>query len=341
MYRNLTYFLCCGFAVLWGCTDPVTDRQNDSHENAALINPLAGKKVLYVDSYHPEYMHSKIVMHTTRKILTDQGIILKVIYLDAKRKKSDDQLTRAGLAAKQVIDEWKPDLVIAADDAASKYLIAPYYRNSSLPVVFVGINWDAEPYGYPQPNVTGQIEIEFVEGLICELLKYAKGDRIGIIMGNTLTQKKIFSHYTQKLHISFAQQAAVDTYAEWKQHYIQIQKHVDLLIVWNNAGIEGWDDNDAKSFIENNTVIPTGSFPIHMAPFVLMNYSNVSTEFGEYAAKTAIRILNGTLPSDIPLTKNAQLKVYLNMRLAKKLNIIFPMDLIRRSNFVQERHLEE
>jgi hypothetical protein len=34
---------------------------------------------------------------------------------------------------------------------------------NDLPVVFVGVNWDASPYGYPTANVTGSVEVELIE----------------------------------------------------------------------------------------------------------------------------------------------------------------------------------
>ena len=45
--------------------------------------------------------------------------------------------------AKAEIDAFKPDVVIAADDNASKYLIEPYFKDAALPFVFCGVNWDA------------------------------------------------------------------------------------------------------------------------------------------------------------------------------------------------------
>ncbi|RJP56166.1 MAG: ABC transporter substrate-binding protein [Candidatus Auribacter fodinae] len=300
---------------------------------------LTGKKILYVDSYDPDYLHSKIIRLSAKSILEDRELTYKAVFLDEKHLKGDEALTQSALAAKQVIDEWKPDIIIAADDPANKYLIAPYYRNTELPVVFVGVNWSADEYGYPCSNITGQLQVEFIEGLIAELFKYASGRRIGIITGDSLTQHKLIHFYENNMDILFTEKYFASSFEEWKQRYTRMQSNVDILIVWNYDAISGWNDEEAIAFIMENTTVPTGSIPLHMAPFVLINYSNVPMELGEYAARTAIRILNGTKPADIPVTRNNQLKVYLNMKLAKRLNIKFSMDLIKRANFVSENHL--
>ena len=45
-------------------------------------------------------------------------------------------------------------------------------------------------------------------------------------------------------------------------------------------------------------------------------------------ANIKLKIINGTLPSDIPITQNKRAKVSLNMTLAKKMGIVFPFELI-------------
>jgi ABC-type uncharacterized transport system substrate-binding protein len=60
-------------------------------------------------------------------------------------------------------------------------------------------------------------------------------------------------------------------------------------------------------------------------------------EQGAYMGRMALRILKGESPEDIPLVTNKKAKIYLNMKLAKKLEITFPMDLIEDAIFVGER----
>ncbi len=71
-----------------------------------------------------------------------------------------------------------------------------------------------------------------------------------------------------------------------------------------------------------------------MHPYVLISFAKDVHEFGEYASKTALKILRGTPPSSIPISKNKRAKISLNMTLAKKLGTIFPIELIDMATLV-------
>ncbi|HBG61266.1 MAG: hypothetical protein A2Y03_01550 [Omnitrophica WOR_2 bacterium GWF2_38_59] len=298
------------------------------------VEDPAKHKVLYVDSYHAEYEPSIIMQKMVRSILEPEGIELKVVYMDAKTKKSDELQEIEALKVKKVIEGWKPDLVIAADDSASKYLIMPYYKDADLPFVFIAVNWKVEEYGFPYKNVTGQIEVELVDELIAELKKYSEGDRIGIISGKTLTDEKSIKYYQDVLGIYFDEVELVEDFESWKSSFKAIQEKVDILIFRNNSGITGWDDKESKEFVKKYTAIPTGTVSIHLYPWVLISYLKVNDEMGEFAATAALEILKGKSPDQIPLSMNKQAKVYLNMGLARSLGIMFPIELIERAHLV-------
>jgi ABC-type uncharacterized transport system substrate-binding protein len=63
--------------------------------------------------------------------------------------------------------------------------------------------------------------------------------------------------------------------------------------------------------------------------------AKINSEFGEYVANTIIKIFNGESPSDIPLSVNKRAKIYLNMAIAKKLNIKFPINLIEKATLTK------
>ncbi|MCX9009588.1 MAG: hypothetical protein OIN66_00560, partial [Candidatus Methanoperedens sp.] len=114
----------------------------DIKVNETPTKTYEGKKILYIDSYHAGYEWSDGETRGIEKILNDTGVELKILRMDTKRNDSDAFGKQAGLKAKSVIEEFKPDVVIASDDPAFKYVIMPYYRDATLPFVFCGINWD-------------------------------------------------------------------------------------------------------------------------------------------------------------------------------------------------------
>ena len=126
------------------------------------------KRVLFIDSYSEEYEWSAGIKRgiKTSKNNSSLRIELKIFHMNTKINPSESFKKEAALKAKQVIENFKPDVVIACDDNAAKYLIVPYYNNSTLPFVFCGINGSAKEYNFSRNNVTGMIEVEFIEGLV-------------------------------------------------------------------------------------------------------------------------------------------------------------------------------
>ncbi|MBN2803788.1 MAG: hypothetical protein JXR91_11895, partial [Deltaproteobacteria bacterium] len=212
------------------------------------------KRILYVDSYDETYPWVQGITRGIQGVLNGQqknwnkneikkyDIELKIIHLDSKRNQSPEFIGKAAQNAKNLIDEWKPDVVIASDDNASKYLIVPFFKNSSIPFVFCGINWDASEYGFPFKNVTGMIEVQLIERIIEELKNYGKGKKIGFIKGDSLSSRKEGEQFEKYLNKKINKKF-VNNFADWKREYIEIQNEVDILLVGNLDGIPGWDQN--------------------------------------------------------------------------------------------------
>ena len=295
----------------------------------------AQTKVLYINSYHEDFYSAVIQTKVVRDMLEPKGIKLKFVHMDTKRIKKDELRKIEALKVKKVIEGWKPNLVIASDDSASKYVISKWYKDSKIPFVFMGVNWSAKQYGYPYSNVTGQIEVDLAKELIEELKKHAKGDKVAFLAGDTLTDQKTLNFYENNLGLKFDKVKLVNTFKEWKEAYVSLQKSVHVILFLNNAGIKNWDNTEALNLVREVTKIPSGTTDQSLHPFVLISFAKDVHEYGEYASITALKILKGTPPSQIPITKNQRAKVSLNMTLAKKLNVIFPIKLIDMATLVK------
>jgi hypothetical protein len=160
---------------------------------------FADKKVLFIDSYHVGYDWSDGVVDGVRQVLKDTETELRIFRMDTKRNQSEAFKRGAALQAKALIESFQPDVVIASDDNASKYLIQPYYRDADLPVVFCGVNWDASVYGYPYANATGMVEVELIEPLVAQLRQLAKGDKMGFLAIGGTTSEKDYAHHAKIL----------------------------------------------------------------------------------------------------------------------------------------------
>ncbi len=289
--------------------------------SAASAQDYRGKKILYVNSYHPGYEGSDPITEGIQSVLGKHKVDLKIIYMDTKNNPSNEFSEAAALKAKAAIEEFKPDVVIASDDNASKYLIVPYYKEADLPFVFCGVNWDASAYGFPYKNVTGMIEVALVSEILKHLNKYAKGKRIGFIAGDTLSERKNLEYYIKRFDINFEKIYLAKTFEEWKQSYLKLQDEVDMALMTSHVGIAGWNDREARDFAENHAKIPVGTEHRWSMPFALVGVAKDFNEMGVWSAHAALKILDGVPPSKIPVTANKKGQLLFNARMADRLKV--------------------
>lgn len=305
----------------------------------------AKKRVLYIDSYHADFVWVRLL---TEGILSsfnikkdadgalDQSaspVQLKVFHMDTKRNPSPEFIQASVTKARQLIDSWKPDVVIASDDNASKYLVAPHYKDSDIPFVFCGLNAEPAEYGYPFSNVTGMTETILMPDLIKILGQHARGMRIGMLAHDRLSERKDEELFERTFDLSI-DGVYVETFAEWKQAYLHLQDTADILLLNITSNITGWNLDEAVSFVAQNTRIPSGGWIDWMTPFTLAVVLKSPQEQGAWAAQTALEILGGKPPASIPITANTKAKIFLNMRLAKEMGVTFPIELIERATLV-------
>ncbi len=297
--------------------------------------PHTGKKVLFIDSYHEGYAWSDGIGRGINSILDGSGVELKVVRMDTKRNNDTGFKEQAALKAKAVIETFKPDVVIAADDNASKYLIKPFFKDTGLPFVFCGVNWDEKVYGYPYANVTGMVEVTPVPQLIEQLLPMANGDRVGFLAPDILTAHKEAENYKKAFGLD------VDTYyakdiADWKKGFVKLQKQVDILLIASHGGLYVDHEAELQKFVAANTTIPTGASYDFMAPFAMITYGKVAEEQGGWSAAAALEILQGKAPSNIPITKNTQGKLIINTKLANVMGADIPYEILEAADQVIE-----
>jgi ABC-type uncharacterized transport system substrate-binding protein len=283
----------------------------------------AAKRVLYVDSYHQGFPWSDGITEAIQSVMENEDVTLKIIRMDTKHNTSDAYKMNVALKVKEMIESFRPHVVIASDDNASKYVIVPYYKNARTPFVFCGVNYSVEAYGFPFSNVTGMVELPPAVKLIYSLKHFARITKVGYLAADTLTERKDGSYTKRDVREVFVERY-VKTFSQWKREFDRLQDEVDVLIVGNNGGIKGWNDNEARRYAEQNTRIVTGCLLDWIAPLVFLGATRSAHEQGHYAATTALKILNGASPMDIPIRGNVNANIFINMRIAKKLNKKIP-----------------
>jgi len=283
-------------------------------------------RCLFVSSYHQGYAWSDGVERGLRSTLNGQ-CDLRQFDMDTKRHKNEEFKRKAALEAKALIESWRPDVVIAADDNAAKYLIAPYFRDSEVPFVFCGINWTVEEYGFPYRNVTGMLEVAPIR-LMLKKAVAASGKRAFYLGADTLTERKNLQHLkdaAEELGIELDGELTRTTDA-WLTAYRRGQDY-DFVVLGSNSGIDDWEDNRVQR--ELMRVSKRLSVTNHgwMMSYAMLGLTKIPEEQGEWGAKTALAILQGLRPTEIPIIANRKWDVRTNEPLLRTAGIDLPRSI--------------
>jgi ABC-type uncharacterized transport system substrate-binding protein len=292
---------------------------------------VTGKKVLFVNSYHEGYPWSDGEEAGAKGVLSPAGVKLDFVRMDTKRHQDETFRKEAGDKAKAQIEAAKPDVVLLSDDPAVKYVLVPYFKDSSIPFVFMGVNWEAGKYGLPTKNVTGMVEVALVKNLVGSLKEYAKGPRVAFLTADSETEHIDGPYYAKALGLAFTEEKYVKTLADWKDAFVKMQDKCDVLFFGNNAGINDWNDKEAAAFAQANTKVVTGGIYDFLMPYVMLGYTKIAEEQGAWAGKAALDILKGTAPSAIPVAANKQAKIFINPRIAAKAGVVFKPELVKNA----------
>ena len=258
---------------------------------------------------------------------------LKKFYMDTKRNSSKAFARSMADKAQHLIKEYQPDIVIASDDNASKYLVTRY-KDSNIPFVFCGVNWTAKAYGFPYSNVTGMVEVAPVLPILRVIENSVNVAKKGVYLSaDVITEHKDFVHYKKLYEKRGVQLTAmfVKTMAQWIKAYSAAQT-ADFIIINNNAGITDWSDTLAIKTVYNNSVKLTVTSYKWMMPFTMFAITKSAEEQGRWSAQVASEILNGMDVADIPITINKEWKMFLNKELLKKVNIKIESSIYKRAS---------
>ena len=234
--------------------------------------------------------------------------------LDSKREKRRERIRAAADRALRTIVELDADVVLTADDNAMKHLVVPHLKGTERPVIFSGVNWTVEEYGLPAPNVTGMVEVAPIAPMIRRAIELVPGARRALYVGaSTLTEAKNYERIArtaERFGVRLDAVYATDM-AGWKRAFVDAQDH-DFVIVGSSSGLDGWDDAEAAAHALAVTRRPSFTNHDWMMPVTAVGYTKVPEEQGEWAADSALAVLGGMSPGDIPLVTNRKWDTWVN-----------------------------
>lgn len=279
-------------------------------------------KIVYVNSYHPGYKPSDEITIGVRESFSSKNYDLTILYLDSKRL-SGELLKQKTDSAREIIKDTKPDVLIVSDDYAVKYLSEPLLKNSTIPVVFCGVNWSVDQYELPRKRVTGMLEVlPLKESLFFVKTCYPAASRIAILSENSLSEQnnKVLLDTLYRNAEFQPAYLMVNDFEEWKSAFISANKTEDVIYLPTNGSIKGWNNEEARKFVFENIKKPVFTCDDFMMDFCVFGFTKVPREQGTWAAEAAIQILAGKSPAEIPVSENTQKTIWYNAVNAGKIN---------------------
>lgn len=309
-------------------------------------------RILVLHSYDPDYAWTRDVNIGLNREFTDRyRYQLNWYYMDTKRHPSAAFRKTAGIAARNAIKQFDPDVLIAIDDDAQEFAAKYFVNDSHMKIVFAGINKKAEDYGYDKAsNVTGILErlplsamsetlssIERFKNLDHPIRIAYLGDKSGTVAGDA-EQIKQFDWSPHHLVGEYF----VQNFSEWQAKVNQLQAQADIILVTGYRGLLEGDSlpnlptnttriplvNPAAvvTWTEKNSAIPLfsgngfytedgGMLAIGTSPY----------EQGEQAAIYALALaLNHKTARDLPVLTSQQFIVSMNGTLLLEKQIVLP-----------------
>jgi ABC-type uncharacterized transport system substrate-binding protein len=292
------------------------------------------RRILYINSYHEGYAPSDEKMLAVQQAVAAQpNIVLKIFFLDAQRQRDEKHLQAKIREALETVDDFNPDVLIAADDDAVKNIIAPHFRKGRIPVVFCGVDWTCQHYGLPTAQVTGILEIPPVRETVHALRQNVPSVRnCFVLSGNSVSDRKNIRTLETLLREEGLQSETllVNDFNEWKRHFDAANNSADAVFLPSIGGIDGWDDTKAYEFVFRTIRKPVFTCERSMMRYAVFGFTMVESEQGQWAVRTALAILSGKSPVDFPVAANRETRGYINPVLAQKIELKFDPETLAR-----------
>ena len=322
MYFSSKILTICFLSVFVSFSGVIAAPQNDD-----------GFRILHVMSYHSSWKWNRDQFQGFKSALEGADVEYQVVELDTKRNSKPSEIEKKVNAAKQLIQDWKPDLLYVNDDNAQKYF-ALHYVNTDIPIVFSGVNRDPSEYNYLNAaNVTGVLEQEHIVPTFRLLLKLAPDiKRVAVIVDADPTWKGVMGRIRSSIRqipgVEITQWVLVKDLSQFQQKIIDLQDQVDAIAMLGVFNIKDDSGNDVdyeliQRWVADNSKLPDFSFwETRIERGTLCAVAVSGYEQGFLAGKKARSILlDGTPPNEIPVQPSRDGTPMVNLSRARDIGI--------------------
>jgi len=224
------------------------------------------KSIFVVSSYHKSYLWSQSTQKGLIEAMLNYGYldnpqqaeaftqndriesskaIIEKVWMDTKRKHSLQEIAETTVRIMELIDAFKPDLVLLGDDNAANY-IGNQLLDTPIPVVFWGINGLPLKYGLvesmdnPGHNITGVWQIGYARESLDLLKKLAPEiETFALLACDSETSRpraKQIQYRARKgeLPLELVDVVITNSFSIFKTRVLELASRVDAFFVLNH-----------------------------------------------------------------------------------------------------------
>lgn len=301
-----------------------------------ILVPLFGNsqaepfRVLVVMSYEENFPWVSQLKNGIEKELSG-ACDIRYFYMDTKRN-----LDGGPRKAKQAYDlfrKYKPDGVIVADDNGQAMFVVPYLKDKvNTPVMFCGVNEEAEKYGYPASNVSGILErIHFKESISFAKQLSPNINTFGFIIKDSPTGRALLEQIqkgAEDYEVRLVAFRMAKTLEQAQDMTNELKDKCDLLYISAMAGILDVKGNPIPEKEAVQMVLKAwGARPsvateeYNVKNGALCTVVRTGEEQGSTAAKMLLQAMQGKPVAQIPIVQNRYGKRVINVTTMKELGI--------------------
>jgi len=302
-------------------------------------------RVLLVHSYHSEDPWVAAVTRGVRMATSRSAVDLQVFYMDTKLHPDSAFGRQAGLAARKVMNQWMPAVVIAVDDNAQEYFAKDFAERDDIQFVFCGVHAAPETYGYPASNITGVLERPHLGASLDLLRRMApSAERVALLSDSSPASRRALTWMrAQETAFEIVLCETPATFEQWQASVHRAQAQADVLVVYRYDSLhrEGGPD------VMEASAVMVWTAATSMIPIVGLMDSAIDdgaacgqiesgVQQGLHAGRIALEILSGTPAGQIPIVPASPGPSMVNLTAARKHGIRVPPQVLREIDIVLE-----
>ncbi|HOO39637.1 MAG TPA: ABC transporter substrate binding protein [Deltaproteobacteria bacterium] len=279
-----------------------------------------------------------------------ENLELQVYFMDTKQRNNTPELIkREASIARNMIDAFKPDVLVTLDDNAFSS-VGLAYADASFPVVFCGVNNLLENYNARVPfmnsreapghNITGVYEkLHVSDALRVHSSLFPGVRKVQFIVDTSVTGRAIFEQIKQEIAVDPPPCAwgltVVDSWEAYQEEIHRVNRDSTVSALYPAALL--LKDKDGKSYTAKQIISWTTR--VSTKPELAVNYmfsrlglfGGATVDFfamGKQSGVMVVKILQGENPAGIAIDDAGRYALAFNLRRANELGIDIPKDVI-------------